>query len=80
MRKIPKEWLEEISTTRNRKGKDIWFTASCPICGNSHDVTVLSSDAVGEILAKERVLRHFRTNHKELVEDTSATMPLTDDN
>jgi hypothetical protein len=72
MKKTPKQWLDEISTTRNRKGKDSWFTASCPICGYSHDVNLLSSDAVAEIAAKERVLRHIRSNHKELVDDTTA--------
>jgi len=72
MRKIPKQWLSEISTTRNRKGKDIWFTASCPICGYSHDVTVLSSDAVAENVAKMKVLSHLRKRHKELVDDTTA--------
>jgi hypothetical protein len=72
MKKTPKQWLDEISTTRKRKGKDGWFTASCPICGYSHDVSVLTSDAVGEIAAKERVRSHIRTNHKELVDDTTA--------
>ena len=72
MKKTPKQWLHEISTTPNKKGKDSWFTASCPICAYSHDVSVLSSDAVAEIAAKERVLRHMRTNHKNVVDDTSA--------
>jgi hypothetical protein len=72
MKKTPKQWLEDIPSTRNRKGKDSWFTASCSICGYSHDVSVLSSDDVAQISAKEMVLRHIRTNHKELVDDTTA--------
>jgi len=71
MKKTPKQWLDEIPTTRNRKGNDIWFTASCPICGYEHDVTVLSSDAVA-IAAKMKVLAHLRMHHKEFVDDTTA--------
>ena len=73
MKKTPRQWLKEISTTRQRKGKDNWFTASCPICGDSRDATVLSSDTIAETAAEGKVLTHIRMTRKEYVDDDTTS-------
>lgn len=75
MKMTPRQWLDEIAATRKQKGKDSWYTASCPMCTYSQDATVLSSDAVAETAVRVKVLAHIRMSHKEhVVDDTTSAM------
>jgi hypothetical protein len=72
MKKTSKEWLQAIEVTRSGEGKDSWCTASCPICGESRDVTILSSESIAKAAVRGKVLSHIQTNHADLVDDAAA--------
>jgi hypothetical protein len=74
MKKTPKQWLEEISTTSRTKGNNNWYTASCPICGDSQDATVVSSGAAAETAARGKVLAQIRMSHADHVDETKDTV------
>ncbi|MCC6356926.1 MAG: hypothetical protein IT577_23820 [Verrucomicrobiae bacterium] len=69
MKKSAREWMSQIPASAQRRGRDEWVTASCPICGWEVDVTVRPSDAGARAAARERVLRHIRQSHPEEIAD-----------
>lgn len=71
MKKTSKEWLKAIEVTRSGEGKESWCTASCPICGESRDVTILSSESIAVAAARGKILTHIQTNHAEVVDDAA---------
>ena len=72
MKKTSKEWLQAIEITRNGQGKDSWCTALCPICGESRDVTILSSESIAKAAVRGKILTHIQTDHPDLVDDAAA--------
>jgi hypothetical protein len=71
MKKTSKEWLQAIQVTRSGEGKDSWCTASCPICGESRDVTILSSESIAKAAVRDKVMSHIQTNHADVVDDAA---------
>ena len=58
-----------IKAERKFKGKDIWFTAYCPLCGNSQDTTVIDSNFVAEKSVIGKIVAHLKLSHKDEVEN-----------
>lgn len=47
----------------SRKKGDSYFAAECPICGYTHKVDILGSDAVAEAHARQNVVAHIKWKH-----------------
>jgi len=73
MKYTSKELSDMITATAGQKGKDRWYTANCPFCGDSQDATVLSSDAAAKAAAKGKIFTHITMTHKERVADKIET-------
>jgi hypothetical protein len=57
------ELKRAVKGERRGKGRDAHYVAECPLCGYSHSVDMLSSEKSAELLAKQHILHHLKTQH-----------------
>lgn len=61
--------IKKLTAKREGKGRNGYYIATCPICFCSHSVDVLSSETSAELLAKQHIISHLKTKHRDEVEE-----------
>jgi NMD protein affecting ribosome stability and mRNA decay len=63
---VIKHFLDLVKVSRIEKGQDRYYTAICPVCGNSEQSTVENSEEIAKNSARDKVLAHAKRKHKDL--------------